>query len=326
MITQLKFHNFKVLREATLPLGRVTVIIGPNGSGKSTALEGIKVLADANHPFQLNGLGLLSVEPLGQHREWTVTAESDSPSGIVGFGSGGTIRHPDPAVEDAIWRVVRQGMVFSLDASAIASPSKVEGSLHIAANGGNLAAVLTTLHDQYPQSFNAINQELCHWMPEFDRIVFDTLDDLKRVFSLRTAASNHRIPAGRLSQGTLAAVCLLTLAHLPNPPAIIALEEIDRGVHPRLLRWVQDVAIRLAYPENCGENRAPSQVILTTHSPYCVDLFRDYPENIVIAEKKGFTASFHRLMDMPHAEEILNGAHLGDAWFAGILGGVPVGS
>jgi predicted ATPase len=137
----------------------------------------------------------------------------------------------------------------------------------------------------------------------------------------------HRIAADRLSQGTLIAVCLLTLSHLPNPPSIIGLEEIDKGMHPRLLRQVQDAVNRLAFPKDHGEDRQPVQVILTTHSPFFIDLFRDRPEDIVIAEKNGLTATFHRLMDMPHAEEILGSAPpLGDLWYSGVLGGVPVES
>lgn len=39
MLDYIQFRNFKVLRDAVLPLGRFTLIIGPNSSGKSTALE-----------------------------------------------------------------------------------------------------------------------------------------------------------------------------------------------------------------------------------------------------------------------------------------------
>ena len=39
MIESVQFKNFKALRDATLPLGRFTLIVGPNGSGKSTALQ-----------------------------------------------------------------------------------------------------------------------------------------------------------------------------------------------------------------------------------------------------------------------------------------------
>ncbi len=41
MIQSVTYQNFKVLRDATLPLGRFTLIVGPNGSGKSAALTGL---------------------------------------------------------------------------------------------------------------------------------------------------------------------------------------------------------------------------------------------------------------------------------------------
>jgi predicted ATPase len=113
------------------------------------------------------------------------------------------------------------------------------------------------------------------------------------------------------------------VAYLPDPPPIICLEEPDRGLHPRLLRDVRDAMYRLAYPEQYGDKREPVQVIATTHSPYMLDLFRDHPEEVVIAEKVEGNVQFHRLSDRTDLDEILQGLHLGDAWYSGILGGVP---
>jgi predicted ATPase len=68
------------------------------------------------------------------------------------------------------------------------------------------------------------------------------------------------------------ALAMLTLAYLPTPPSLIALEEPDHGIHPRLLRDLRDALYRLSYPESCGESRPPVQVIVTSHSPYLLDL------------------------------------------------------
>ena len=46
MIKSVEFKNFRVLRDATLPLGRYTLIVGPNGSGKSTALQGLQAVSN----------------------------------------------------------------------------------------------------------------------------------------------------------------------------------------------------------------------------------------------------------------------------------------
>src|SRR5215470_1549979 len=46
MLKSIQFKNFKALRDATLPLGRFTLIVGPNGSGKSTAMQALQALHD----------------------------------------------------------------------------------------------------------------------------------------------------------------------------------------------------------------------------------------------------------------------------------------
>jgi predicted ATPase len=84
------------------------------------------------------------------------------------------------------------------------------------------------------------------------------------------------------------------------------------------------VLYRLSYPADYGHARAPVQVIATTHSPHLLDLFRDHPEEIVIADKRGRAATFARLSDRADLAELLaEGGTLGDLWYSGILGGVP---
>jgi predicted ATPase len=212
---------------------------------------------------------------------------------------------------------------FSLDASAIARPTQLIPDIELQPDGSHLAGVLDHLRDHDPEKFEALSEELGRWLPEFDRILFDTPTTGHRSFMLRTRKGRHAIPASDLSQGTLFALTLLTLAYLPEPPPLICLEEPDKGIHPRLLRRVQDALYRLSYPESCGETRQPVQVLATTHSPYFLDLFKDHPDEIVLAQKVGMEARFERLSDRPDIDEILEGAPLGEIWYSGILGGVP---
>jgi predicted ATPase len=164
---------------------------------------------------------------------------------------------------------------------------------------------------------------LARWLPEFDQILFQTPEVGKRSIQLRVAGGRGAISAMHLSSGTLFALAILTLALIPKPPAVLCLEEPDHGIHPRLMRDVRDALYRLAYPENFSDSRQPVQVIATTHSPILLDLFRDHPEDVVIANKSGTEATFQRLTDIPKFEEILGECSLGDAWYTGILGGVP---
>lgn len=192
--------------------------------------------------------------------------------------------------------------------------------------GANLPGVLDRLRDQSPERFESLNVELARWIPEFDRILFETPAQGQRSIALRTRNGAYSIKARDLSQGTLIALALLTIAHLPEPPSIVCLEDPDHGLHPRLLRDVRDALYRLAYPEGSNEKREPVQVIATTHNPYFLDLFREHPEEIVIAEKVGLEGKFSRLSDRKDLEEILGDAPLSEVWYSGVLGGVPAGT
>ncbi|HRI83799.1 MAG TPA: AAA family ATPase, partial [Opitutaceae bacterium] len=160
-------------------------------------------------------------------------------------------------------------------------------------------------------------------VPEFTDIVFLDHPDGTVELALHLEEEPQPVTAENLSQGTLYLLAMLALAFSPSPPAVVCIEEIDRGVHPRMLREVRDLLYRLSYPAEFGETRAPVQVIATTHSPYLLDLFRDHPEEVIIAQKHGREARFERLADRPDLPELLAEGTLGDMWFSGILGGVP---
>jgi predicted ATPase len=215
---------------------------------------------------------------------------------------------------------------YSLDEAAIAASVTLQPQIELADSGANLAGVLDRLRDQHPERFEALNEQLGRWIPEFNRILFETPQQGHRSISLRTREGGHSIKATNLSQGTLIALALLTIAYLPEPPSIVCLEEPDHGLHPRLLRDVRDALYRLAYPEGSQEKRDPVQVIATTHNPYFLDLFREHPDEIVIAEKVGLEAKFSRLSDRKDLEEILGDAPLSEVWYSGVLGGVPAGT
>ena len=319
MLDSIEFRNFKILRKATLPLAPFTLIVGPNGSGKSTALQALQSLKQtglqANNKFVTVGLKATANTDVEIILRW-----SGEPYGEVRA--------------DALWlsthwkwssfpRLLLGTQVYSLDASAIIKPAQLQPSAELSSNGNNLVGVMDSLRDKEPERFEALNKELGQWLPEFDRILFETPKAGQRAFLLRTRKGHHAIPARDLSQGTVLALAVLTMAYLPEPPPLIGIEEPERGVHPRLLRNIQTALYRLSYPQQFGEDRQPVQVIATTHSPYFLDLYKDHPEEIVIAQKTDDGATFERLSDQPDIMEVLEDAPLGEVWYSGILGGVP---
>jgi predicted ATPase len=334
LIERIEFRNLKALRKTTLPLARFTLLLGPNGSGKSTVLQALKMLTNPHHAnfnafrsvgTDANGSPLVTVNvhwasPYGgmlTRIEWA----EDGNSGPITSGPQATSPKALSASEINDW--LNRIRVYSLDAHSIALPVQLEPGLQLEQNGHGLSVVLENLRDDTPERFETLNKELARWLPEYDRVILSTTGPGQKGFALRTSKGAHNIPAGQLSQGTLLAIAMLTMAYLPDPPSLIGLEEPDRGIHPRLLRDLRDALYRLSYPESCGEDRAPVQVLVTTHSPYMLDLYRDHPEEIVLARKEGLDVQFQRLSDISDLEEILGDAPLSEVWYSGILGGVP---
>jgi len=326
MVRSIRFLNFKALRDATLQLGRLSLVVGPNGSGKSTALQALR-LAASGAAFQIDRIKSLNATTSPE-----VTVEFSDPQVAVRtvFTANSNIKRKttslrpvEQAAEQQVLGFLEAARFYSLDPQRIAAPVALAPQLQLGPDGAHLALVLDQLRDRQPERFENLNRELKGWLPEFDRVLFDTPQEGTREFLLRVSGSQKGIKASELSHGTLFALTLLTLANSADPPPFIAIEEPDHGVHPRLLRRVQDALYRLAYPDEHQDQRAPVQVVATTHSPFFLDLFRDRPEEIVIAEKKGAEAEFSRLVDRANVAELLGDVGLGDLWYSGILGGVP---
>jgi predicted ATPase len=337
MIESIRFVNYRVLRDTTLRLGPFTLIVGPNGSGKSTALKALGILQNCSS-LVYSVLATVGVRPPPDERveislQWGGRFAGVKTSGLWSRQGSHGIRHtpssgPSEAVApDEVQRTLNQIIqrirFYALDANAIAASVALQPEMELGSRGEYLAGVLDQLRDRNPERFEKLNEELSRLLPEFDRILFETPSPGARAFLLRTSQGHHAIRAVDLSQGTLLALAILTLAHLPDPPPLVCVEEPDRGIHPRLLLDVRDALYRLSYPDSFGEPRTPVQVLATTHSPYFLDLFRDHPEEIVIAQKNGLEASFERLIDRSDIDEILGDAPLGEVWYSGVLGGVP---
>lgn len=341
MIESVEFRNFKVLRNAKLPLGWFTLLVGPNGSGKSTAIQALEAVGQSQHlpPSHFASAGSRA-EKLEVVVRWRMEADglvvldsdgdmstrsrwyADRTELVFERGAGEKLSERSPLVQAALEKL-RRIRAYSLDAKAIAAPARLEPRMELQPDGRNLAAVLDQIRDRSSEHFEALNDELGRWLPEFDSVAFDLTESGTKSLQLRTRQGKHLIPAYNLSQGTLIAFAVLTLAYLPTPPSMVCLEEPDRGIHPRLLRRVRDALYRLSYPQKFGDSREPAQVLATTHSPYFLDLFREHPEEVVIAHRTGADAVFEPLAERGDIKEILEGTHLGEAWYSGVLGGVP---
>lgn len=327
MIASVGFRRFKALRNASVQLEPFNLVLGPNGSGKTSLIEAF---------LHLRGLSVLEpIDPL------TARVTENGPGMVFRF------RPPYETVEvrlacvdsnrcDALqvlpadapgWPALRAEIAtirsFAFDPEAMAEPAPRAASAELAADGANLAAVLAHWRDASPEAFARFTTDALRLFPEFIKFELQSRFADRVALAFTLIGEVGVVHGEDLSQGMLHALAVLALAAMPAPPAVLCIEEVDRGVHPRMLREVRDALYRLAYPEPGMSGRRAAQVIATTHSPYLLDLFRDHPEEVVITQKIGREAHFERLSDRADLAQLLEEGSLGDIWFSGILGGVP---
>ena len=334
MIAAVHFRNFKALRSAAVRLAPFNLVLGPNGSGKTSLIQALLRLRTLAALPAVHAEDLKGQRPTGPQIEFHFNPPFQNVRVTLGCNSAElvcnslVVDHPVGLPGVALWGELRTQLqsirAFLLDHYAMAGPTKREEGAELSSNGGNIAAVLAGWKEKQPTVFAALEQEFCRLMPEFSTLGFREVRGGRIELTAQLAQNGHEvIPADSLSQGTLYLLAILTLAFTPEPPAVVCLEEADRGMHPRSLREVRDALYRLSYPQDCGMDRAPVQVIATTHSPYLLDQFKEHPEEVVLASKHGREANFERLSDRADLMEMMKEAHLGDLWYSGILGGVP---
>ena len=228
MLDSITFQNFKILRNATLPLAPFTLIVGPNGSGKSTALQAL-LAVNRTAPPDFGKVVTAGLEATGNTNvkvtlQWNELHES-AVTARIWYRSHEELSHTQssgaPALESqhTLHSLLSSIRVYALDASAIIQPVNLEPDAELAQNGCNLVGVMDSLRDKEPERFEALNAEIGRWLPEFDRILFETPETGQRAFLLRTRKGHNAIPARDLSQGTVLALAILTMAYLPDPSA-----------------------------------------------------------------------------------------------------------
>lgn len=126
---------------------------------------------------------------------------------------------------------------------------------------------------------------------------------------LQFVTGGELVPASQVSDGILLILAYLTALYLPEPPRVILVEEPENGIHPGRLNDV------LAILRDLVREQSHTQLILTTHSPYVVDLFA--PEDVTLCRRENDgSVSAHRLSESKTVREQLDVFTLGEIWTA----------
>lgn len=331
MIASIAFHNFKALRSASVRLERFNLLIGPNGSGKSSLIDGI---------MRMGALARLPATDDWQEGEgggdraevrfrftppfaaWEVVmrcATREHCEALQWIHHGGPM---DAAEAEVLRSRLQRVRRYEFEQAAmVRGGGTPEGGL--APDGSNLAAVMHHRRLAHPQAYEQWRRDILRALPEYDEVSAETDAEGHAYLRLRLVEEGEIITHQELSHGSLCALAIFCLSTDPAPPSVLCIEDLDRGLHPRLLREARDALYRLSHPGNGAARGGHTQIVATTHSPYLLDLFREHPEEVVVAEKHGRASTFRRLCDCPDLAEMMAGVSLGDLWYSGVIGGVP---
>src|SRR5882724_2010494 len=140
-------------------------------------------------------------------------------------------------------------------------------------------------------AFEGILEALRFVLPFASDIQPGITKEIERLVYLQMTEADFKVPGWLLSTGTLRILAILAALRHPNPPPLLVIEEVENGLDPRTLHLLVE-EIRAAI------TAGTTQVILTTHSPYLLDLLD--LSHIVVVEREDGQPVFRR----PDAEQL----------------------
>lgn len=175
---------------------------------------------------------------------------------------------------------------LALDPEKMYLPSKRDYSgsmIRLKSTGENLADFFSRMQDQ-PALAHEIVEKMSYVLPELTYIGRDEVAVQKLIYLFfKSKEMTSPIQSWLFSSGTLRILALLSVFNQKTPPSAIFIEEIENGLDPRTLNlMVEEIRNALG----------TTQVVVTTHSPYFLDLVD--LKHIVVADRREGQTRFYR--------------------------------
>lgn len=195
--------------------------------------------------------------------------------------------------------------------------SDIKPDTTLSSNGDNLGTVLHEILTRY--DFRSAKEELYDFLrvayPAFEDIHCDTTFGTppQVLVGVREKGMSRSMNLWDLSDGMLRFLCLATALLNPQPPLLVAIDEPELGLHPRLLPIVAEMI------KTAAER---TQVLVTTHSPDLLNCF-DIADVVVMARNEDDAKiTWHRPANRKTLVQMLDnitGETLGDLHRSGEL-------
>ncbi len=267
------------------------------------AAEDMLIFAEETLSFLETGYSFPRTDSLGAgHQETKISAAADT----------------DMPTAKALRFLLNRCRVFHFHDTS--STAGVRQSCYIGDNrwlmpdAGNLAALLLKFRaEKGGSAYHRIVRTIRLIAPFFGD--FDLEPDVSNRIMLnwREKESDRVFGPHQLSDGTLRAICLITLLFQPEDklPELIVVDEPELGLHPYALNIVAGLLKKASHH---------TQVLISTQSSSFLDNFN--PEDVIVVNREGQESQFQRL-DPTELKDWLEEYSLGEVWEKNIFAGGP---
>lgn len=346
-LESLRVQGFKSIKDATLQLGNLTVLIGANGAGKSNWISVfgfLREIVEERLQKYVNTRGgaaaflrfgpkvteaieieVVFVEGTNANHYRVELRPTDGGKFVLSDWRNYHNNAQESELESVASGIKRYALDYLKsyriyhfhDTSRTAAVKQIQ-RLHdnraLAADAGNLAPFLYWMQQKYPDHFNAIEGVVRAIAPFFERFVLEPLrlDEEAIRLEWRERGSDQIFGPHQLSDGTLRFMCLATLLLQPYPPTMIVLDEPELGLHPAAIQHLAGLLYEAAQR---------TQVLVATQS---VTLLNQLVlKDIQVVERDPDGASTIRRLGDQDLSQWLNDYALGELWEKNVLGGRP---
>lgn len=347
MIGKMHIENFKCFKDFDIELGPFNVLVGPNDSGKTAFLDAIRLMGAVRKVNERVEAGeIIAAAPgltLGKACVWQENPEAricmkadglPSDEGLKGVGyvvvsaDGNAFgfsldsdflgRRRGGSDEQAKWLVntFRKCSYYSFSARSLREPSPVKATL--AVDGEGFPTYLDNMSRRHRSRFLKLLERFQSKFPVYTDILLDTTvrkrmnwekdrSERKDCFTLAfRLQGGAELSAAAVSDGLILWLAFTALAENPEPPSLLLVEEPENGVHYSSLKDAVEALKKLADEDGV-------QVILTTHSPYLLDLVEPEEVRVFSKDEEGAVHASN-LSDHPEVGKMKKHFMTGEIW------------
>ena len=232
---------------------------------------------------------------------------------------------------DAIAERIGRASLYRFDPQLMAIPASFDTArkFRMDPDGFGLATLLDDIVGFDPQKFINLSGDFCKFFPQFRRVRIETQSALVRKFEITgrhstgaaigkgivfETSQGRAIRASQASDGAVLFLGLLALIYSPEAPALLLIEEPEKGVYPKRLEEVIQLIRDL---QDASSGRTVPQIIMTTHSPYLLTSFEPEEVTLMVREGESGRVRARPLRDAPNIQERLGHGefYLGELWY-----------